>query len=72
MDARRLVGKFYIRSLEEAAFVTQLARIPVGKVERLQDRTVRMLYSEAKRTRGLIGETPKQYKMIKRRKIINL
>jgi len=68
--AKRVVGKLYVRSLEETAFAFELFRVP--KLGKQQRELVKGLYEAANIVRKDIGEKPKQYITVNKRKVAKI
>jgi len=68
VDKKRLVGKLYIKSLEQAAFTLELFRVP--GLQRQQERAIKIYRDGANKVRKELGEAPKQYLTVKKRKVV--
>lgn len=66
---QKLIGKFYIRGLEEQAFLIEVFK---GGLPKIGDRALPKLYREANRVRRNLGEQPKTYYTWKKRKLVRI
>jgi len=68
--AKRVAAKVYIKSLEETAFMFELFRVP--KLRKQQRTLIKGLYEAANIVRKDIGEKPKQYITVNKRKVVKI
>jgi len=68
LGAKRKIGKIAIRSFEETAFLFETFRVP--KLQRKQENLIKGLYKSANLIRKDLGEKPKQYISIRKRKVV--
>jgi len=65
---KRVVGKVYIKTLEQSAFLLETFRLP--GLKRQHEKQIANLYKTANLVRKDLGEKPKQYFTIKKRKVV--
>ena len=70
MRAKRKIGKLAIKSFEETAFLFETFRIP--KLERKQENLIKGLHDAANIVRKDLGEKPKQYITVRKRKAVKI
>jgi len=69
MKRKKLLGKLYIKGLEQYGFLTDLTLAPIPKLRKLN---MRAMYKEANRIRRKIGEKPKKYYTIEKRRLVEV
>lgn len=69
MKRKKLLGKIYIKGLEQSAFISDLA---FATVPLLRRKTMKSYYREANRIRKAIGLKPKIYYTVEKRKLVRV
>jgi len=70
VKAKRKLRRAAIKSFEETAFLFETFRIP--KLKKKQENLIRGLYDAANVVRKDLGEKPKEYITVRKRKVVKI